>query len=190
MNDKIILEKNFTRIGQDEFEKIDFVVTGECFRLQNEFGRLFNEKIYRDELVTRLAPLFAKVQVEVPITACFKDFRKPYYADLVVNDSAIYELKVVDSISASHRSQTLNYLYLTELAHGKIVNFGGQRVEGEYVSTTLNHQSRRSFKINSDLIDVSDGRSIWFWKLLQCLLKHFGSFLTPSLFYDAIEYFR
>ena len=188
MADKIILETNFRRIPQNEFEKIDYIVTGECFQIQNEFGRFFDEKIYQDELEKRLSPLFEKVQTEVPITACFKDFQKPYYADLVINDSAIYELKVTNSISPAHKSQTLDYLYLAELAHGKIVNFGSQKVETEFVSTKLDHQSRRQFTIMSDL-DVSEERSAWFWGLVQRLLKHFGSYISTGLFYDAIEYF-
>lgn len=187
--DQIILETNFRRIAQDRFEEIDYIVTGECFRLQNDYGRLFDEKVYRDELADRLRPLFSKVQTEVPITACFDGFQKPYFADLVIDDSALYELKVVSSLSPAHRSQTLSYLYLTELAHGKLVNFGSPKVETEFVSTTLDRQSRRNFEISFDLLDVSEDRSIWFWELMQRLLKHFGSFLTPSLFYDAIDHF-
>ena len=124
MDDKIAKSPcQFRRIGQDEFMQIDYVVMGAAFEVQNCLGRLFDECPYQRELQKRLLQEFACVEMETPLTATYKDFEKPYFLDLVINRSVIYELKAVKAIRTPHKSQLLNYLMLTNLSHGKLVNF-------------------------------------------------------------------
>lgn len=47
-----------------------------------------------------------------------------YYADYVVDDKIILELKAVTNINTSHIKQTLNYLAASKMKLGLIVNFG------------------------------------------------------------------
>lgn len=194
MTDKMIMDSeiaptDFRRINQSEFQEIDYLVTGCSFDIQNELGRFFDEKIYRDELAARLAPKFASVRTEVPVIACFRDFQKTYFADLCIGSSAIFELKVVSSITNAHKSQLLNYLFLSGLAHGKVVNFGSSKVTTEFVSTALTTAARRLLQIDRAELCLSCERSNWFWNLLCDLLNHFGSFLDTVIYYDAIKHF-
>ena len=47
-----------------------------------------------------------------------------YYADLVVNNVVIIELKAAESLCAEHESQLINYLKATDVEVGLLLNFG------------------------------------------------------------------
>ena len=87
------------------------------FAVHNELGRYFDEDIYRDEIARR----DPDVRPEVLIEVTFRDFRKPYFMDLLASGGLVFELKTVEKLVHRHRSQLLNYLLLTGLPHGKLV---------------------------------------------------------------------
>src|SRR5262245_47499638 len=110
-------------IEQGEFAKLDYQVMRHAFASQNELGRLCDEVIYQNDLAARLqAAGLGPVRKEVPITASHKDFSKTYSLDLLVGDVAIYELKTAASLVPEHDSQLLNYLFLKDSHHGKLIN--------------------------------------------------------------------
>ena len=47
-----------------------------------------------------------------------------YFADIVVNDQVIVELKTADSLSEQHANQLINYLKATNIEIGLLLNFG------------------------------------------------------------------
>ena len=47
-----------------------------------------------------------------------------YYADLVVDERVIVELKAADKLASAHTSQLINYLKATEIEVGLLLNFG------------------------------------------------------------------
>jgi len=52
-----------------------------------------------------------------------------YFADLIVDDQVILELKAVSHILPAHEVQLVNYLKATGIEVGLLVNFAGERVE-------------------------------------------------------------
>lgn len=70
----------FIRIDQTEFQQIDYAVMGIAFEIQNGFGRMFDEKIYKQELALRLASHFHDIQTEVELRLGFQGFSKSYFA--------------------------------------------------------------------------------------------------------------
>jgi GxxExxY protein len=52
-----------------------------------------------------------------------------YYADLLVEDQIIVELKTVDNLDKHHEAQLLNYLKATGIQVGLLVNFKNPKVE-------------------------------------------------------------
>ena len=134
----IKIEVELKQIDEQEFYEIDYVVTGLAYAIHNEIGKLWDEKIYQNELADRCrAAGFEYVKTEVPIILLYKDFCKEYYVDLLVNNSIIYELKTVSRLKAEHNKQALNYLLLLGLQHGKLINFRPASVQKRFVSTTL-----------------------------------------------------
>lgn len=106
----IEVKRDIKRITEQEFHKIDYLVTGLAFAIQNEFGRLWREEIYRNELVKRCREVgFANVEAEVPVFVSHQGFCKEYSVDLLVQDAVVYELKTVVKLNPEHDKQALNY---------------------------------------------------------------------------------
>lgn len=52
-----------------------------------------------------------------------------FYADVVVEDQVVLELKSVKSLAAEHEAQLLNYLKATGMKVGLLLNFGRSKLE-------------------------------------------------------------
>jgi GxxExxY protein len=99
----------FRGASLNEFEKIDYVVMGCAYSIQNELGRLCDESIYQNDLVQRLfATGIRDVQTEVPLTVTYNGFCKMYYLDLVVEGIGLYELKAVGALAGAHEAQLIS----------------------------------------------------------------------------------
>lgn len=118
-----------------------------------------------------------------------EDFRKQYSVDLIVQGSIVYELKAVSRLNSEHEMQTLNYLLLLGLQHGKLINFRPPSVEKRFVSTTLLPEDR----YNTDVVDREwvelDKDSVRLKQLVIDLLEDWGAYLELNLFYEAICHF-
>jgi GxxExxY protein len=134
------------RMDDEEFKVRVYEVMRHVFDVHNELGRLFHEKIYQRELSFRVPDS----EREVPIELRFGDFCKTYYLDLLVGGGAVFETKAVESLSERHRRQLLQYLFLTDLPHGKLVNLRSERVQHEFVNNTLTPADRTTFAVVGD----------------------------------------
>jgi GxxExxY protein len=91
----------------------------------NRLGYGFLEKVYENALAIVLRAKGCKVLQQHPIQIHFEaELIGQYYADLLVNDSVIVELKAADCISDEHVAQLLNYLRATRIEIGFVLNFG------------------------------------------------------------------
>jgi len=179
------------RIDEQEFYEIDYQVTGLAYAIHNEIGRLWDEKIYQNELANRCRAVgLGNVKREVPVIVLYKDFCKEYYVDLFVNDSIIYELKTVGKLNSEHEKQTLNYLLLLGLQHGKLINFRPASVQKRFVSTTLLPKDRYDLTFDDRQWFELDEDSMLLKELIMELLTDWGAYLETSLFYEAICHFR
>ncbi len=134
------------RMEDEEFKQCAYEVMSHVFEAQEELGRLFHESIYQHELAFRIE----SARREVPVEVRFEDFCKTYYLDLLVRGGAVFELKAVDSLTERHRRQLLQYLFLVDMPHGKLVNLRPERVQHEFVNNTLSRANRTSFDIDDD----------------------------------------
>jgi len=159
--------------------------------MHKDLGRFCDEKIYQNELAYRCQRMgFNTVATEAPIQVSYEDFRKIYYMDLLIDNRVMYELKAVNAITGEHQKQALNYLLLTGMHHGKLVNMRPQSVQHNFVSTRLTPEKRYNFTIEDREWRDLDDDSIWLKQLMLNLLSEWGSFLDTNLFYDAIKHFR
>ncbi len=177
-------------ISKDDFYAIDYKVMGLVFSIHSDLGRLWNEKIYQNELAYRCQKAgFEKVATEVLIQVSYLDFRKFFYVDLILNDAVIYELKTAQSLAGEHQQQVLNYLFLLGLHHAKLINMRPPSVESRFVSTRLTPEKRYNYKIEDKYWQELDEDSIKLKQLFVNLLNEWGAFLDTTLFYDAINHF-
>lgn len=94
-------------------------------------GNGYLEKVYENALSHRLRKAGFQVMQQLPITIRDEDetIIGEYFADLVVKDNLIIELKACKTINDEHRSQVLHYLKATGIKHGLLINFGSYRFE-------------------------------------------------------------
>lgn len=169
------------------FKSICYGAMEHVYGVHNEYGSLFSEKLYKHEIADECRKGgFSCVQTEVPVEVTFREFRKFYYLDLLVEAGVLFELKCVSALTDEHRAQTLNYLFLTGLQRAKLANLGSASVEHEFVSTTLTQAERRRFDVNADRYSAIDEESSWFLDTLVAMLKDWGCLLVISLYREAI----
>lgn len=174
-------------ISQEAFSKIDYEAMGAAFAAHNELGRLFDEIHYADHMGEGLSKLGYHVEREYRIALSHEDFTKSYYVDLLINKSVPYELKTVEELNAEHEAQTLNYLYLSNLHHGKLINFRKPSVESRFVSTSLRHEERLKFTVEESNWSETSQRSTK--DTLKALLHEWGTCLSLEAYKEALIHF-
>jgi GxxExxY protein len=100
-------------------------VIGCAYRVHKELGPGFLEKVYENAMRIELeeAGLRAKQQHPIPVKyhgTLVGDF----FADLLVDDCLIVELKAVQNLAKEHEVQVVNYLAATGIEDGLLLNFG------------------------------------------------------------------
>jgi GxxExxY protein len=118
---------------QEQFHALDRKVMRIVFDVHNEFGRLLDENLYKHEVAARctaigLEPAEREVRVRISHGSFFKD----YWMDLLICRGYMLEGKVAERLVAAHRAQSLNYMLLAGMRHGRLVNFRTERVEHEW----------------------------------------------------------
>ena len=94
------------------------------FEVYRVLGHGFLEKVYERALLKELKAKGLKAQAQVPIQIHYKgEIVGDYYADLVVEDKVIIELKAQENLSKAYDAQLLNYLKATKIQVGLLVNF-------------------------------------------------------------------
>ncbi len=94
-------------------------------------GNGYLEKVYENVLVHRLRKAGLSVKQQHPITICDEDGTVigDYFADIIVNNILLIELKALRALSPEHNAQVLHYLKATGIEHGLLINFGSFRFE-------------------------------------------------------------
>ena len=91
----------------------------------NELGFGFLEKVYQNSMYLELKAKGFYVEPQKRIKVYFKGVEVgEYFADLVVNESVILELKATECIVQEFEFQLINYLKATEIEVGLLLNFG------------------------------------------------------------------
>lgn len=108
-----------------EREEVIRAIIGAFYLVYNTLGTGFLEKNYENAMAIELREQGFLVQQQAPIKVFYKEQSiGEYFADLLVSECVIVELKVASSISPQHEAQLLNYLKATEIDLGILLNFG------------------------------------------------------------------
>ena len=90
-----------------------------------ELGYGFLEKVYENALALTLRHMGLKAEQQARIQVYFaNEIIGDYFADILVEDCVIVELKAVQSLTREHEAQLLNYLRATPYEVGMLLNFG------------------------------------------------------------------
>jgi GxxExxY protein len=178
----VTIDARLRKLSQEEFGGIAYNVMRHAFDIHRELGRLFDERIYQAELAHRCSG----ARVEVPIEVSFRDFKKVYFIDLLVAGGAVFEVKTTEALHDRHRAQLLNYLLLTELAHGKLINFRPEVVEHEFVNTTITKADRTVFDVDDCNWKPAGTASAAIKPYLTEMLRDVGAGLDLELYEEAV----
>jgi GxxExxY protein len=100
-------------------------IIGVFYDVYNELGHGFLESTYAEAMVVALeeAGLAATREVAVPVWFRGRKVGQ-YFADLLVNNVVLLELKAGRTLESAHEAQLLHYLRATEIEVGLLLNFG------------------------------------------------------------------
>lgn len=95
------------------------------YEVYNTLGYGFLERVYQNALYQELKRRGFDCKAQQQIKVYFKGLEVgEYYADILVNDHIILELKAADRLCREHELQLINYLKATEMEIGLLLNFG------------------------------------------------------------------
>lgn len=95
------------------------------YTVYRSLGYGFLEKVYENAMFIELKKCGLRVIKQQPVEVYYDDCKVgEYYADLLVEDKVIVELKAAEEICEAHEYQLLNYLKATRVEVGLLMNFG------------------------------------------------------------------
>ena len=108
------------------YKKESYKIVGKCFEVYNNLGTGFLEIVYKDALEYEFKMANIPFEREVEYTVNYKDItlQHKFYADFIVYDKIILEIKAVSNITDEHIAQVINYLKVSGSKLGLLVNFG------------------------------------------------------------------
>jgi len=106
-------------------QELTDVIIKTFYEVYNELGYGFLERVYQNSMFLELRNKGFIVEAQKKIKVYYKGIEVgQYYADLIVENSVILELKAADSIAPAFENQILNYLRGTNCEVGLLLNFG------------------------------------------------------------------
>ena len=114
------------------YKEISYKIVGLAMEVHSKLGFGFLEKVYENALMILFEKNEVPAKQQAPVKVYFKGrIVGDYYADILVDDKIILDLKSADKIIDTHRAQVLNYLRATGLRLAIILNFGRSSFEYE-----------------------------------------------------------
>ncbi len=111
-------------------DELTGAIINASFEVSNELGAGFLESVYEKALIVALSQRGLNINAQVPLKVRFRNvIVGDFFADLIVEDKVLIELKAVSRLLPEHKAQVINYLNATGIETGLLLNFGSPRVE-------------------------------------------------------------
>src|SRR6056297_1082590 len=95
------------------------------YKVYNTLGYGFLEKVYQNALYIELCNAGFQCQAQYPIQVYYHEQKVgDYYADILVDNNIILELKAAEALCEENEFQLINYLKATDIEIGLLLNFG------------------------------------------------------------------
>ena len=106
-------------------KNITDIILKSYYKVFNNLGYGFLEKVYENALFYELKKQGLVCEKQKPIKVYYDEIQVgEYYADIIVNECIIIELKAAESLAEEHEFQLINYLKATDIEVGLLLNFG------------------------------------------------------------------
>ena len=101
-----------------------------CFEVMKELGAGVLESVYEKALLIALQQKGLSAKAQFPLAVKFRgQVVGEFYADVLLEDKVIIELKAVRALTPDHHAQLINYLNATGIDVGLLINFGNPKLE-------------------------------------------------------------
>ena len=105
-------------------EELTYQIRGCVFEVYKELGHGFLETVYEKALVKELTACGLSTATQVAYDVIYKNsIVGKYFADIVVEQKVILELKAQQNINKASEAQLMNYLAVSGLKVGLLINF-------------------------------------------------------------------
>ena len=113
------------------FKEESFQIVGILFEVHNNLGGGFSEIVYKDALEYEFKNLNIPFEREKEYVVKYKDtiLNHKFYADFVLFDKIILELKSCEKIDPKYISQCINYLKVSSNKLAILANFNNKSLE-------------------------------------------------------------
>ena len=108
------------------YKEESYKIIGCCYEVHNNLGAGFLEIVYKDALEYEFINSQIPFQREVEYDVNYKERKlaHKFFADFVIYNKIILEVKAISGIADEHIAQTINYLKVSGNKLGLLVNFG------------------------------------------------------------------
>jgi GxxExxY protein len=112
-------------------EEETFKIIGICMEVQRNLGPGLLEVVYKDALEIEFKSNNIYFEREKEFSIEYKGVVLPhkFYADFIVNEDIVLEVKAVKEFSGEHTAQVLNYMKLSDSEIGLLVNFQNKSLQ-------------------------------------------------------------
>jgi len=115
---------------QQRLDTITEKIIGGAYAVGNELGSGFLEKVYENSLAFELREAGLKVEQQKGVAVSYRGQNVgEYFADLLVEDEVLVEIKAARALDDANVAQCLNYLKATGRNVCLLINFGKPRVD-------------------------------------------------------------
>ena len=116
------------------FKEEVFQIVGAAIEVLNHVGHGYHEKPYENALVVEFGLHKISCQQQKSFRMVYKGYKiGEFIPDLIAFDAVIVDAKTIDRITDLERGQMLNYLRMTGLRVGVILNFKHPKLEWERI---------------------------------------------------------
>jgi len=118
-------------------KELAYKIVGCAMEVHKTLGPGFLESVYEEALKLEMGTkgIIFESQKEYPVIYMGQEIKK-FYCDLVVENKIIVELKAVKKLGDIERAQVINYLKVTGLQLGILMNFGEKSLISERLVKT------------------------------------------------------
>ncbi|QNN44174.1 GxxExxY protein [Pedobacter roseus] len=114
----------------EELNSITEKIIGAAYAVSNTLGSGFLEKVYENAMFLEILKSNLSVLKQYPLNVYYEDqIVGEYFADLIVEDQVIVEIKAIRELNEIHQAQLMNYLAACNKRCGLLINFGKPRIE-------------------------------------------------------------
>lgn len=137
-----------TKLDNYKYSDLTEKIIKEVYFVYNSLGSGFLEKVYENALTKRLKSIGFNVLQQQPLHVYFEDeVVGDFFADIIVDDKIILELKACDNLVPIFEVQLVSYLKATGKEVGLLINFG-PKIEIKRKVNSVNHNIHTESALN------------------------------------------